>query len=34
VIEIDQPGAFGDIHVWWRQGADPADVEMIDAYEG
>ena len=34
VIEIDQVGAFGDIHVTWRADADPADVELVDAYEG
>ncbi|MBQ90547.1 MAG: segregation/condensation protein A [Acidimicrobiaceae bacterium] len=34
VVEIDQVGAFGDIHVTWRADADPADVELVDAYEG
>ncbi len=33
-VEIDQVGAFGDIHVRWWPGADPAEVELIDAYEG
>ena len=34
VVEIDQLGTFGDIHVGWRPGADPSDVDLIDAYEG
>lgn len=34
VIDIDQVGAFGDIHVQWRAGADPTDVDLVDAYEG
>ncbi|MDG2428763.1 MAG: ScpA family protein [Acidimicrobiales bacterium] len=34
VVEIDQLGAFGDIHVGWRPGADPSDVDLVDAYEG
>lgn len=34
VVEIDQLGAFGDIHVSWRSDADPNDVDFIDAYEG
>ena len=34
VVEIDQLGSFGEIHVGWRPGAEPADVDLIDAYEG
>ena len=34
VVEVDQLGAFGDIHVGWRPGAEPGDVDLIDAYEG
>ena len=34
VVEIDQLGTFGDIHVGWRPGADPSEVDLIDAYEG
>ena len=34
VVEIDQLGSFGEIHVGWRPGAEPADVDLSDAYEG
>ena len=34
VVEIDQLGSFGEIHVGWRPGAEPAGVDLIDAYEG
>ncbi|MBC8364814.1 MAG: segregation/condensation protein A [Actinobacteria bacterium] len=34
VIDIDQVDTFGDIHVRWKPGAEPADVELVDAYEG
>jgi segregation and condensation protein A len=34
VIELDQPTSFGDIHLWWAPNSGPADVELIDAYEG
>jgi segregation and condensation protein A len=34
VIDIDQVDTFGDIHVRWRPGAEIADVELVDAYEG
>lgn len=34
VVEVDQLGSFGDIHVGWRPGAQPSDVDLIDAYEG
>jgi len=34
VVEIDQLGTFGEIHVGWRPGADPSEVDLIDAYEG
>ena len=34
VVDIDQVGAFGDIHVQWRTGADSADVDLVDVYEG
>jgi len=34
VIDIDQVDTFGDIHVRWRPGAETADVELVDTYEG
>ncbi|MBJ30821.1 MAG: segregation/condensation protein A [Acidimicrobiaceae bacterium] len=34
LVEVDQLGAFGDIHVGWRPDAEPGDVDLIDAYEG
>ena len=34
VVELDQLDSFGDIHVGWRPGAEPGEVDLIDAYEG
>ena len=34
VVEIDQAEMFGDIHVSWLPGADLADIDLIDVYEG
>ena len=34
VVELDQLDSFGDIHVGWRSGAEPGEVDLIDAYEG
>ena len=34
VVELDQLESFGDIHVGWRSGAEPGEVDLIDAYEG
>ena len=34
VVELDQLDSFGDIHVGWRPGAGPGEVDLIDAYEG
>ena len=34
VVELDQLDSFGDIHVGWRPGAEPGEVDLIDTYEG
>ena len=34
LIEIDQVDLFGDIHVSWLPGADRAEIDLIDVYEG
>ena len=34
VVELDQLDSFGDIHVGWRPGAEPGEVDLVDAYEG
>jgi len=34
LVEIDQVDTFGDIHVSWLTGADLADIDLIDVYEG
>lgn len=34
VIEIDQIGSFGNIEMRWAEDAGPANVDLIDAYDG
>ncbi len=34
LVEIDQVDLFGDIHVSWLPGADRAEIDLIDVYEG
>ena len=34
VIEIDQIGSFGNIEMRWAEDAGPANVDLIDTYDG